>query len=123
VCAFAVFQILRGSEMLFAALFAVLFLKRHLNRWHFLGVALCMVRLDSVKRETVACVLLFCWSWCLDAVAAQHIMITLGFQRGLCIVSLETMDIDVATKLLSCLVRGCTQRWRGRYCSVQSVVL
>jgi hypothetical protein len=30
--------------MLFAALFAVLFLKRHLNKWHFLGVALCMVR-------------------------------------------------------------------------------
>jgi drug/metabolite transporter (DMT)-like permease len=39
----AVFQILRGSEMLFAALFAVLFLKRRLNRWHFAGVALCMV--------------------------------------------------------------------------------
>jgi drug/metabolite transporter (DMT)-like permease len=47
-----VFQILRGSEMLFAALFAVLFLKRHLNRWHFIGVALCMV---SSKRKASSC--------------------------------------------------------------------
>ncbi|KAF6257076.1 hypothetical protein COO60DRAFT_1626921 [Scenedesmus sp. NREL 46B-D3] len=43
-----VFQILRGSEMLFAALFAVLFLKRRLNRWHFLGVGLCMVGISLV---------------------------------------------------------------------------
>jgi hypothetical protein len=48
----AVFQILRGSEMLFAALFAVLFLRRHLNRWHFLGVALCMVRLRGLLQQT-----------------------------------------------------------------------
>src|SRR5690349_11089668 len=39
----AVFQILRGAEMVFAAFFAVTFLKRPLNRWHYGGVALCMV--------------------------------------------------------------------------------
>ncbi|WIA18798.1 hypothetical protein OEZ85_003481 [Tetradesmus obliquus] len=44
----SVFQILRGSEMLFAALFAVLFLKRHLNKWHFMGVALCMTGISLV---------------------------------------------------------------------------
>jgi drug/metabolite transporter (DMT)-like permease len=43
-CAAAVFQILRGAEMIFAALFAVTFLHRPLNRWHYGGVALCMVR-------------------------------------------------------------------------------
>jgi hypothetical protein len=30
--------------MIFAALFAVVFLHRPLNRWHYSGVALCMVR-------------------------------------------------------------------------------
>jgi drug/metabolite transporter (DMT)-like permease len=40
----AVFQILRGAEMLFAALFAVTLLHRPLNRWHAGGVALCLVR-------------------------------------------------------------------------------
>eukprot|EP00775_Hariotina_reticulata_P007660 gene7660-7863_t len=44
----SVFQILRGSEMLFAALFAVLFLKRRLNKWHFMGVGLSMVGLSLV---------------------------------------------------------------------------
>ena len=30
--------------MVFAAMFSVLFLHRHLNRWHYLGIALCVVR-------------------------------------------------------------------------------
>lgn len=42
-CVAAVFQILRGAEMVFAALFAVIFLHRPLNRWHYMGVTLCMV--------------------------------------------------------------------------------
>jgi hypothetical protein len=35
---------LRGAEMVFAALFAVLLLHRHLNKWHYGGIALCVVR-------------------------------------------------------------------------------
>lgn len=46
-CLPAVFQILRGAEMIFAALFAVSFLHRPLNRWHYAGVALCMVRCSN----------------------------------------------------------------------------
>jgi drug/metabolite transporter (DMT)-like permease len=34
---------LRGAEMVFAALFAVLLLHRHLNKWHYGGIALCVV--------------------------------------------------------------------------------
>lgn len=33
--------------MIFAALFAVSFLHRPLNRWHYAGVALCMVRCSN----------------------------------------------------------------------------
>jgi len=42
---------LRGSEMLFAALFAVLCLKRRLNKWHFMGVALSMVSLKDYNYQ------------------------------------------------------------------------
>jgi drug/metabolite transporter (DMT)-like permease len=40
----SVYQMMRGAEMLFAALFAVLFLKRHLNKFHYLGILCCAVR-------------------------------------------------------------------------------
>ena len=40
----SVYQMMRGAEMLFAALFAVSFLHRKLNRMHFLGILCCVVR-------------------------------------------------------------------------------
>jgi drug/metabolite transporter (DMT)-like permease len=40
----SVYQMMRGAEMLFAALFTVVFLKRSLNRLHFLGMLFCVVR-------------------------------------------------------------------------------
>jgi len=40
----SVYQMMRGAEMLFAALFAVTFLKRHLNKFHYLGILCCGVR-------------------------------------------------------------------------------
>jgi drug/metabolite transporter (DMT)-like permease len=39
----SVYQMMRGAEMLFAALFAVTFLKRHLNKYHYLGILCCGV--------------------------------------------------------------------------------
>ena len=39
----SVYQMMRGAEMLFAALFAVLFLHRHLNKYHLLGILCCVV--------------------------------------------------------------------------------
>jgi drug/metabolite transporter (DMT)-like permease len=39
----SVYQMLRGAEMLFAALFAVVFLGRKLNRYHYGGIACCLV--------------------------------------------------------------------------------
>lgn len=38
----SVWQLLRGAEMIFAALFAVVFLKRKLWAFHWLGVSLCV---------------------------------------------------------------------------------
>jgi len=35
---------MRGAEMLFAALFAVVFLRRTLNRFHLLGILCCVAR-------------------------------------------------------------------------------
>lgn len=40
----SVYQMMRGAEMLFAALFAVLFLHRSLNKFHLGGIACCVVR-------------------------------------------------------------------------------
>ena len=40
----SVYQMMRGAEMLFAALFAVIFLHRALNRFHLLGILCCVVR-------------------------------------------------------------------------------
>lgn len=39
----SVYQMMRGAEMLFAALFAVVFLRRSLNRYHYGGIACCVV--------------------------------------------------------------------------------
>ncbi len=39
----SVYQMMRGAEMLFAALFAVTFLGRRLNRFHLLGILCCVV--------------------------------------------------------------------------------
>ena len=40
----SVYQMMRGAEMLFAAVFAVIFLHRRLNRFHLLGILCCVVR-------------------------------------------------------------------------------
>lgn len=39
----SVYQMMRGAEMLFAALFSITFLHRSLNRFHLLGILCCMV--------------------------------------------------------------------------------
>ena len=39
----SVYQMMRGAEMLFAAVFAVLFLHRRLNKYHLLGILCCVV--------------------------------------------------------------------------------
>ena len=39
----SVYQMMRGAEMLFAALFAVIFLGRSLNRYHYGGILCCVV--------------------------------------------------------------------------------
>lgn len=36
-------QMLRGAEMLFAAIFSVVFLKRTLNRNNYIGIGCCLV--------------------------------------------------------------------------------
>eukprot|EP00201_Polytomella_parva_P001449 CAMPEP_0175086198 /NCGR_PEP_ID=MMETSP0052_2-20121109/29103_1 /TAXON_ID=51329 ORGANISM="Polytomella parva, Strain SAG 63-3" /NCGR_SAMPLE_ID=MMETSP0052_2 /ASSEMBLY_ACC=CAM_ASM_000194 /LENGTH=458 /DNA_ID=CAMNT_0016358329 /DNA_START=4301 /DNA_END=5677 /DNA_ORIENTATION=- len=38
----SVYQMMRGAEMLFAAFFAVVFLKRKLNKYHFMGLLCCV---------------------------------------------------------------------------------
>ncbi len=43
----SVYQMMRGAEMLFAALFAVLFLHRRLNKYHLLGILCCAVHYAS----------------------------------------------------------------------------
>jgi hypothetical protein len=40
----SVYQMMRGAEMLFAALFAIAFLQRRLNRFHLYGILCCVVR-------------------------------------------------------------------------------
>jgi len=47
----SVYQMMRGAEMLFAALFAVLFLRRHLNKFHYLGISCCAVSSRCSKEE------------------------------------------------------------------------
>lgn len=45
----SVYQMMRGAEMLFAALFSVVFLKRNLNLYHYLGILCCVVRAIILK--------------------------------------------------------------------------
>jgi hypothetical protein len=49
----SVYQMMRGAEMLFAALFAVLFLKRHLNRFHYMGIGCCAVSAAAAETLTI----------------------------------------------------------------------
>lgn len=44
----SVYQMMRGAEMLFAALFAVVFLRRSLNRYHYGGIACCVAGISLV---------------------------------------------------------------------------
>lgn len=39
----SVYQMMRGAEMLFAALFSVSFLHRSLNKFHLMGILCCVV--------------------------------------------------------------------------------
>lgn len=49
----SVYQMMRGAEMLFAALFAVVFLKRSLNKYHHMGIACCIFGIAMVGSSTV----------------------------------------------------------------------
>lgn len=49
----SVYQMMRGAEMLFAALFSVLFLKRHLNKFHYLGILCCVVGIALVGMSSL----------------------------------------------------------------------
>jgi len=49
----SVYQMLRGAEMLFAALFAVIFLKRSLNKYHHAGIGCCILGIALVGSSTV----------------------------------------------------------------------
>lgn len=49
----SVYQMLRGAEMLFAALFAVVFLKRKLNKYHFGGIGCCIVGITLVGASSL----------------------------------------------------------------------
>ena len=60
----SVYQMMRGAEMLFAALFTLLFLGRQLNRLHLLGILCCAVRAGSRSVALLA--------WNAAQVAACH---------------------------------------------------
>ena len=49
----SVYQMMRGAEMLFAALFAVLFLGRKLNKWHLGGIGCCVAGIGLVGAASV----------------------------------------------------------------------
>eukprot|EP00850_Spirogloea_muscicola_P009698 SM000055S18232 [mRNA] locus=s55:130018:133173:- [translate_table: standard] len=44
----SVYQMLRGAEMLFAALFSVIFLGRKLNKFHYSGILCCLAGISLV---------------------------------------------------------------------------
>ena len=44
---------LRGAEILFSAIFAVLFLKRSLNSRHYIGIAFCLVGISMVGASSL----------------------------------------------------------------------
>jgi hypothetical protein len=49
----SVYQMLRGAEMLFAALFAVVFLKRSLNKYHYRGIGCCIAGIALVGASSL----------------------------------------------------------------------
>ncbi|EIE22282.1 hypothetical protein COCSUDRAFT_42626 [Coccomyxa subellipsoidea C-169] len=49
----SVYQMLRGAEILFSAIFAVAFLKRSLNRRHYIGIAFCLVGISMVGASSL----------------------------------------------------------------------
>jgi len=49
----SVYQMMRGAEMLFAAFFAVTFLKRHLNKYHLLGLLCCLCGITLVGSSSL----------------------------------------------------------------------
>lgn len=49
----SVYQMMRGAEMLFAALFAVVFLKRTLNKYHFVGIGCCITGIGMVGAASI----------------------------------------------------------------------
>lgn len=49
----SVYQMMRGAEMLFAALFAVLFLQRTLNKYHLAGILCCVIGITLVGTSSL----------------------------------------------------------------------
>ncbi|EIE24529.1 hypothetical protein COCSUDRAFT_65401 [Coccomyxa subellipsoidea C-169] len=49
----SVYQMMRGAEMFFAAIFSVLFLHRRLNKFHLLGIFCCVVGIGLVGMSSV----------------------------------------------------------------------
>lgn len=60
----SVYQMMRGAEMLFAALFSVSFLHRSLNRFHLMGILCCVVGAlaDSLDAQHRCCYVHICVS-------------------------------------------------------------
>ncbi|GBF91089.1 hypothetical protein Rsub_04758 [Raphidocelis subcapitata] len=49
----SVYQMMRGAEMLFAAVFAVTFLHRALNRFHLMGISCCVAGIGLVGMSSI----------------------------------------------------------------------
>jgi drug/metabolite transporter (DMT)-like permease len=49
----SVYQMMRGAEMLFAAVFAILFLHRSLNKLHYSGIGCCIAGITLVGLSSV----------------------------------------------------------------------
>lgn len=60
----SVYQMMRGAEMLFAALFAVIFLRRSLNRWHYGGIGCCVLGIALVGVSSMLSGELGSWMGC-----------------------------------------------------------
>lgn len=70
-------QMMRGAEMLFAALFSVVFLGRTLNRFHLLGIFFCSVWSSPVARGS-ASALIFLYkpsSWLAMPAWQPHVLL------------------------------------------------
>ena len=49
----SVYQMMRGAEMIFAAIFAILFLGRKLNQLHYSGIFCCVIGISLVGMSSV----------------------------------------------------------------------